>query len=80
MTSSASSIEVARIDGQRIQPELLPAIVEPVEKPEMMAGGSDFGENRAEGRGVQSGQHFAAVGPENSLCHGLDADHFPVVM
>jgi hypothetical protein len=35
---------------------------------------------RAEERSAQSGDKLASVQPENAICHGVDADHFPLDM
>ena len=43
-------------------------------------GGRDPGHGRTEGRRAQSGQKLAPVQPENSICHEVDADHFPLDM
>ena len=36
--------------------------------------------NRPQRRSAQSGQKPASIRPEISICHGLDADHFPPMM
>ena len=43
-------------------------------------GGCEIGHGRAQRGGAQSGQKLAAVQPENSICHEVDADHFPLDM
>jgi hypothetical protein len=39
-------------------------------------GGSDPRQGRIEERRTRSGQEFAPVGAEKSVCHSVDPDHF----